>query len=168
MNLSYTMKGSSDNLPLVLIHAFPLNKAMWRHQLEDLSDIACVIAPDTPGFGESPVLSEPPTMNAYVKKFQDLLSSLNIEKAVFCGCSMGGYILFELWRQCPERVAGLILCDTRAEADGEEARKKRENSIEQVNAQGTQATAEAMLPVLAGQHTRQNRQALVEEIKTSS
>ena len=94
--------------------------------------------------GESPAFNkEIPTINDYAQgiplithfsltEILKLLDQLNISKAVFAGCSMGGYILFEIWRIAPERVTGLIFCNTRADPDTEEGKQGRYKAIEQI------------------------------------
>lgn len=101
---------SLSNEALVLIHAFPLNHNFWNFQLETLGKDSGyrVIALDLPGFGESKPLSlqenEKPSISHYAQSIFALLDHLKIQKAIFVGCSMGGYILFEIWRQQPQRV----------------------------------------------------------------
>lgn len=164
MPLIYSENSNKGKLTLVLIHAFPLNRHMWKYQLTGLQDSVHVIAPDLPGFGESKRLQESPSINAYGKALFELLDSMGIEKAIFGGCSLGGYILFELWRMAPQRVSGLILCDTRAEADTPEVRKNREKSIEEVLTKGTSPLAEAMPLKLLSPTTYQNHNHVVSEV----
>jgi len=167
MNLAYSESGNPNARPLVLIHAFPLNRAMWKHQLDGLSNCAHLIAPDTPGFGESPTLSEGPTMAAYVSAIAGFLDRMKIEKAVFAGCSMGGYILFELLRSYPDRVEGLILCDTRAEADASDARETRMQAIQIVREYGLAPVAQGMIPKLLCPNTLESNPDLVSEIESA-
>jgi pimeloyl-ACP methyl ester carboxylesterase len=77
-----------------------------------------------------------------------LLDHLRIARATVCGLSMGGYIAFALWRAHPGRIARLILADTKAAADTEEARANRYRLAELVLARGARAAADAMLPRL--------------------
>jgi len=137
---------------------------MWKHQVNGLDDTIQVIAPDMPGFGESEPFTEVPSMSAYVSSLLSFLDDQNIEKAIFAGCSMGGYILFELWRVAPDRVKGLILCDTRAEADAPEMREVRMKTIEQVLKNGPAELAEAMLPKLVSAVTLEKRPGLMERL----
>jgi len=164
MNLAYSEKGNPNSPALVLIHAFPVNRQMWKHQLDGLSDIMRVVAPDLPGFGESPELGEEKSVAAFAREVVRLLDQLSIPKAVFGGCSMGGYLVFELWRQAPERFAGIILCDTRCEADSPEARENRMKTIAQIREQGV-APLESMLAKLICGETAANRKELVEDIR---
>lgn len=88
------------------MHAYPLNRHFWDAQVESLGKEGYrVIAPDLSGYGESAPLNENEvSMSGYVKHLFILLDHLKIKKAVFAGCSMGGYIMFEIWRTYPNRV----------------------------------------------------------------
>lgn len=164
MELHFREKGRSE-LPLVLIHAFPLDHTMWTHQLEGLSERTRVIAVDAPGFGKSHPLDDGASMESYAEALRDWLDVRGIPKAVFAGCSMGGYILFELMRQDPGRAAGLILCDTRAGADTDEARQNRMNTIDTIRSEGLSPLAEAMIPKLLGETSRRERPELVKSVE---
>ena len=80
------------------------------------------IAPDLRGFGQSQVGDPPlpPTMEGYARDVVALLDHLRLDRVVVGGLSMGGYVAFALLRLAPERVAGLVLADTRAEADDDD------------------------------------------------
>ena len=52
---------------------------------------------------------------------------------------MGGYLAFELWRQAPERIAALVLADTRATPDSPEQRVARDDSIRVLGEAGSPA-----------------------------
>ncbi len=165
MNISYSEKGDMSALPLVLIHAFPLNRRMWTRQMDGLSDKLRTLAPDLPGFGETPVHVDDQSMAAYVKKLKQFLDGKGIYKAVFAGCSMGGYVLFEFWRTYPDTMSGMILCDTRAEADTEETKANRMKSIEDVREKGIGPLAETMIPKLLSSETVSSREELVSEVR---
>jgi 3-oxoadipate enol-lactonase len=122
-----------NSLPLVLVHGFPLDHRMWPMR-EDLARGRTVLAPSLPGFGGTAAPARPGSMGVYVDFILAETGRRGIGQAVFCGLSMGGYVLFELLRRAPERVAGLVLCDTRAEADPVEARSARESAIALVEA----------------------------------
>ncbi|HPO99054.1 MAG TPA: alpha/beta fold hydrolase [bacterium] len=164
MNLVFSESGKSKILSLILVHAFPLNGGMWKHQVNDLSDILHVYAPDLPGFGRSKPFEDAPSMADYAKTLIQFMDEQELEKAIFGGCSMGGYILFELWRQVPERIAGLILCDTRAEADTPEAQEKRLHTIEDIRNQGTDNLAASTIPNLLSFNTLESREDVVAEV----
>lgn len=166
MNLSYTESGSLSALPLVLIHAFPLSRQMWKHQHTALADTARVLSVDLPGFGESDSLSVHPSIQGFTDAVVRFLDEKGIDRAVIVGCSMGGYIAFELWRRAQERVAGMVLCDTKAEADTPEARQVRMDAIEGVKSNGVGPVAEAMVPKLLGQSSHERHPELASEIDT--
>jgi pimeloyl-ACP methyl ester carboxylesterase len=117
--------------PVVLVHAFPLNAEMWRPQLRHVPAGFRFIAPDLRRFGESG--GDPgdlPTMDDYAADIAGLLDALEIERAVIGGLSMGGYVTFALFRAAPERFAGMVLADTRSQADTPAARDGRRTMTE--------------------------------------
>lgn len=147
-NLFYRDEGSGQ--PLLLIHAFPLNSAMWQHQLDFFSPSMRVIAPDLPGFGKSELGRRNVTLDEYADVLVALLEQLQIERAVVAGVSMGGYISFALLRRYPNWISALILADTKAQADSDEAKAKRAENAQIALEQGQDAIAERMLPTLLG------------------
>ncbi len=134
--------------PVVLLHAFPLSAALWRAQLTTLTDRCRMIAPDLRGFGGSPPMPTPQSLDDYAADVLALLNALHIERAVVAGLSMGGYIAFALIRQAPERISGLLLADTRATPDSDAARATRAANAELVLREGSAALAERLLPNL--------------------
>jgi len=161
--MAFTDSGARDDaLPLVMLHAFPLHRGMWASQLAACGLVRRCIAPDLRGFGESTLGDGPVTMDQMARDVVALLDHLAIERAAIAGLSMGGYVAFGIVRQHPERVGALILADTRAAADGEEARMKRADLIALARAEGSEAVAERQLPGLLGKTTRAQRPDLVE------
>jgi len=111
---------------LVLIHAFPLSGAMWGHEVRALRDAADpIIAPSLPGFGGTAVPRGDASMDDYADSVVAAMDTAKTDRAAIAGLSMGGYVAFALWRRHRDRVERLLLADTRAEADTEEARDKR-------------------------------------------
>lgn len=139
---------------LVLVHGFPLDRRMWQAQLEGLSRLARVVAPDLRGHGESELGEVPVTMDSHADDLAALMDYLDIKQAVIAGLSMGGYVTFAMWRRHPERVAGMVLIDTRAEADTPAGRENREKGIAVVRAEGSRAIAEDMMPKLLAPSSR--------------
>src|SRR6185437_12412759 len=74
---------------------------------------------------------------------------------------LGGYAFFELWRRAPERVAAVVLANTRAEADTPEGRANRLKSTDDVQRRGTAAFLDAQTLHLIGETTRGNRPDIV-------
>src|SRR3954470_9322054 len=87
-----------SGLPVVLLHAFPLNRSMWEPQIAALFGECRCIVPDLRGFGDSPK-SGPYSMDVYADDLIALLDALQVEQAVIGGLSMGGYVAFNLVRR---------------------------------------------------------------------
>lgn len=146
------------------LHAFPLNRHMWQHQIEHLRSRG-VVAVDLPGWGESVCAGTPPSsFTEFASSVRDTLTALGIREAVFAGCSMGGYTMFEIWRRWPEMVQGMILCDTRPEADTDEARANRMRQIELVRREGTGCIVDFVREKLIGRTTTAENPALAAQI----
>jgi 3-oxoadipate enol-lactonase len=152
-------------LPVVLLHAFPLNRTMWEPQIAALLGECRCIAPDLRGFGDSP-RGGPFTMDRFADDVAALLDALQIEQAVVAGLSMGGYVALALWRRHRKRVRALVLADTRASADTAEGAQKRLELIEVARKQGVDAVVDKQLPGLIGKSTREKQPDLVERIRS--
>jgi pimeloyl-ACP methyl ester carboxylesterase len=151
--------------PLLLVHGFPLGAAMWRPQLEAVPPGWRFIAPDLHGFGGDRLETPARSMDGHAKDLLALLDTLGIDRAVVCGLSMGGYVAFALLRRAPERVAGLVLCDTRAEADTDEARAGRRTMRELLAQRGAGVIADLMIPRLLGETTRRERPGVMDTVR---
>lgn len=150
-------------LPVIFLHAFPLNRQMWAGEIQALlqDQRYRLIALDWRGFGESEVASSPvkPVISTMVMLADDvagLMDALGIQQAVLCGLSMGGYAAFAFARKYPERLSGLILADTRPGSDTPDARANRENVARLAESQGPGAIADLQLPRLLSDYTRQH------------
>jgi 3-oxoadipate enol-lactonase len=150
---------------LIFIHGFPLDHSSWNRQVDALNDVANVLAPDLRGFGKDDrALPEVMTMEAYAEDLKVLLDEQGVEHAVLCGLSMGGYIALAFLAAWPERVAGLVLANTRANADDEQGRKGREETAQNAFDKGMEVMARGMLPKLLTDRTRNERPATAEHI----
>lgn len=138
---------AGSGLPLVLVHAFPLDHGMWRRQ-EPLGESLRLIVPDLRGFGGS-TDSVPRSIADLADDVAELLEALHLERpAVICGVSMGGYVAQHLAVRHPDRVAALVLVDTKLEADTPEARAARVDLAGKVGRLGQSILADAMIPRL--------------------
>jgi pimeloyl-ACP methyl ester carboxylesterase len=137
---------------ILFIHGFPFDHLMWRHQLAALSRWRC-IAPDLPGAGTSRGPNSPDeySMAGYATYLVGVLDELRVGQAVICGLSMGGYIAFELLRRFPERVGAAVLCSTKAAADTEEAKRRRDALAAKAQKEGARAVAAELVPKLIRQ-----------------
>jgi 3-oxoadipate enol-lactonase len=152
LDIGYDDVGSG--MPLLFVHAFPLNRTMWAPQVSALVERCRCVAADLRGFGESSVVP-PYSMDQYADDLAHLLDQLRIDKVVLVGCSMGGYVSFAFWRRHRNRVRALVLADTRAGADTEETMVKRRKLIEVARAEGPTGVANAQIPSLIGKTTRE-------------
>jgi pimeloyl-ACP methyl ester carboxylesterase len=164
--IHYLDKGTAEPA-LVLLHAFPLHSGMWAPQFEALSGDRRVVAPDMLGFGgsDAPDSLFRYTMLGYADLVAGLLDGLGLDRVVLGGLSMGGYVSFAFLRRYAERVVGLILADTRAGADTQEAFDRRTDQQDQVARIGTAALVEVLLAGLLSEDTRADRLDLVEQVR---
>jgi pimeloyl-ACP methyl ester carboxylesterase len=139
---------------------------MWEPNLDAVPEGWRAVAPDLRGFGESPLLDgEDLRMNDLAGDVVDLLDNLEITAAVFVGCSMGGYVLFELLKNARHYVSALALVSTRPGADSEEGKTNRRKMIDQVDREGVGAIASQMLPKLLGTTSQQKRPDLIKKVR---
>lgn len=163
IQMAYTDTGNGR--PVVFIHGYPFNRTLWNEQVAALSDNFRVIAPDLRGFGESDASNGPATMNQLAQDVAVLLDHLGIARATIAGLSMGGYVALAFYKQLASRVRALILADTRAAADTEEAKQTREQQAEKALAEGMAGIADAMLPKLLTPETVSKRPEIVKRVR---
>ena len=150
---------------LLMIHGFPLSARMWEPQLELANRGWHVVAPQLRGFDGPPAEHVATSVDDYAGDLIDLIDALHIEQAVICGLSMGGYIAFAMFRHAPRYFRGLILADTRAEADAPAGVEGRKRMIQLVRDKGASAAADEILPKLVGDTTRASRPDVAEQVR---
>ena len=147
---------------VLFVHGYPQEGSFWNGQLEALGSHHRVLAPDLRGAGaDRRPLPEAMTMEAYATDLKQLMDEERVERAVLCGLSMGGYIALAFAERWPERLCGLVLCHTKADADDNAMKKARELSARQVIAEGTRPIADALIMKLMAERTRAERPDLV-------
>ncbi len=192
--LSVWIKGDGKN-SLLFVHGFPFDHEMYRTSCEPLSDEFRVMIPDLRGFGESRFLTgleenggvessggsiegaetggegesrnqgERVTMGEFADDLIALLDHFQIDKTILCGLSMGGYIAMNFARRYPERLAGLILCDTNSHPDPPEKRKGRLQLADSIFSTGPVPLPEGMIPNLLAPETRSNAPETVRSLR---
>ena len=164
-------------LPVVFLHPTPLDREYWRPLIKELAGIRAIV-PDLRGHGASelgsalapggfalapdaPVL----TMAQLASDVLALLDHLHLTRAVFTGCSIGGYVLLELWRQAPKRMHGLAFICSKPQPDAPVNLLRRAETIARARAEGVAALFNGMAQNLLGETARRERPELVAEVR---
>ncbi|HXY51829.1 MAG TPA: alpha/beta fold hydrolase [Terriglobales bacterium] len=158
--IAYAVAGAGP--PVVLLHAFPAHHALWLPAARALTARYRAILPDLRGHGESAIGEGPATMEKHALDVACVLDDAGVGRALFAGVSIGGYVLFEFWRRFRERVAGLAIVDSRAQADTPEGRANRLKAAADVMEHGPEEFLQAQIPKLLGRTTMETRPDLVE------
>jgi pimeloyl-ACP methyl ester carboxylesterase len=173
--LGYSESGAGP--AVVFLHPTPLDGAYWRPLIAELAGVRAIV-PDLRGHGaselgaglpvggfarapEAPVL----TMGRLAADVLGLLDHLEVATAVFAGCSIGGYVLLELWRQAPERMRGLAFVCSKPQPDAEANLARRAATIAQIEAEGTAGIFDGMAKTLIGATAQKRRPAMVDELR---
>lgn len=158
----YEVMGKGPDV--VLLHPFPVNHDFWRPVANSLAKRYRVVLPDLRGHGDSSAGMGPATMEKHASDVQRVCEDAGVRRAVFAGVSIGGYVVFELWRRDRTRFSGLLLGDTKAAADSEEARSARLSAAEAVEEYGPEKFIEEQIPRLLGETTRRTRPDVLERV----
>jgi pimeloyl-ACP methyl ester carboxylesterase len=161
--MSYYDNGNSD-IPLILIHGFPLDKRMWELQIEKLLWSTRIITPDLRGHGESEIGSRQYSIESYADEIVEFISIMGIKKFSLGGFSMGGYIAMDLVKRYPEKVSSLLLLHTKYESDSDEVKIGREDMAKLAETSGANPIAERLIPRLLTQNSVDNRPDLVDRV----
>lgn len=174
--LSYSDSGAG--LPVVFLHPTPLNGDYWQPMIARLDGVRAIV-PDLRGHGHSylgqklqpgafarvpdaPVL----TMAQFASDVLTLLDLLNVREAAFAGCSIGGYVLLELWRRAPERIRGLTFVCSKPQPDTEANLQRRAAIIAQARAEGVGKLFDGMAQNLVGATSRQRQREMVAKVRS--
>lgn len=163
INIDYRDQGTG--IPVIFIHAFPLNQTMWDDQVAALSSICRTITLDLRGFGSTDVPDGPYSMDQMATDVRGLMSHLDIDRAMLVGLSMGGYISLAFYRNYPDAVCAMVLADTRASSDTPEGRERRLKSAERAESEGPRAIADDMVPLALAPSTVENRPDVVQRMR---
>lgn len=174
--LGFTDAGSGP--PVVFLHPTPLDRDYWRPLTKELAGIRSVV-PDLRGHGvselgvalpvggfeqapDAPVL----TIEQLASDVLALLDQLSLRKAVFAGCSIGGYVMLELWRRAPERMTGLVFICSKPQPDAPANLTRRAEIIKKARTEGVAALFDGMAQTLLGETSRRERPEIVAEIRS--
>jgi len=155
------MMKTGNKKAVLLLHAFPLNKDMYTFQMEAFEkESITYVAVDYPGFGDNPPLISDYSIEALTDHIVMSVNQLGIRELIVIGDSMGGYIMFEMWRKYREYVKGYIFTATRAEADNEEAKKARYALIKRVQENGKDFLIDIMLDAQTSPATKKDERKM--------
>jgi len=151
---------------LVLLHAFPVWSAMYDDVRAPIAAVADLVTPDFRGFGAAALGEAAPSLNVLADDVAALLDARGVDRAVVGGTSMGGYVAMAFCRRHPDRLAGLVLADTKAGADTEAAAANRERIAATVLAEaGPRVLLDDVYPGLLGTTTHTTRPELADRVR---
>lgn len=157
-------RDTGSGIPVLLIHGFAEDGAVWNEVAGRLASDCRLLVPDLPGSGRSELSEETVSMESLAGTLKQLLDKEGIERCVFIGHSMGGYISLAFAEQYPERMAALGFFHSTAYADTGEKKLNRKKSIEFIQQHGAAPYIRQSTPNLFAAGTREKRPALVEDM----
>jgi 3-oxoadipate enol-lactonase len=173
--LSYEEMG--EGVPIIFLHPTPLDHTYWLPALGGIGDYRAIL-PDFRGHGvselggdlpvggfsrvpDAPVLS----IGQLASDILALMDHIELGEAVFAGCSIGGYVMLELWRRAPMRMRGLIFVCSKPQPDAESNLVKRVETIDRLRREGTDGVFDGNAQTLIGASTRARRPEVVTELR---
>ena len=173
--LSYNETGSS--LPVIFLHPTPLDHFYWLPMIGELGEVRAVV-PDLRGHGASELGADLPvggfsrvpdaavlSMGQLAADVLALMDHLALPEAVFAGCSIGGYVMMEIWRRAPLRMRGLAIVCSKPQPDAEANLVKRVETIAKVRREGTAGVFDGNAQTLIGASARKRRPEIVRELR---
>ncbi len=135
-NIKIFENGNSKLRSILFVHGFPFDHNMWKEQIKEfISDYYCITY-DIRGLGESSSGDGQYSIETFIEDISFIIKELDLKKPILCGLSMGGYIAFRAIEKMEDKFGGIILCDTKPEADNNEAKLKRAEGIRKINEEG--------------------------------
>jgi 3-oxoadipate enol-lactonase len=175
VRLSFRDQGAG--IPIIFLHPTPLDHFYWLPMVAKLGTGRAVL-PDLRGHGSSELGADLPvggfanvpdapvlSMAQLATDVLALMDYLKVTGAVFAGCSIGGYVLLELWRKVPERMRGLIIVCAKPQPDAPANYVKRATSIAQARRGDSAALFDGMAQSLIGLSARERRPEIVQELR---
>ncbi len=184
MSKSYDSNGTQlsfeefgAGLPVVFLHPTPLDHAYWLPMIKELGEVRAIV-PDFRGHGASELGKDLPvggfhrvpdapvlTIGQLAADVLALMDHLALSEAVFAGCSIGGYVMLELWRRAPLRMRGLAIVCSKPQPDAEANLAKRVETIAKIRSEGTAGVFDGNAQTLIGATARKQRPQIVPELR---
>lgn len=156
----YQVQG--EGAPMMLIHGYPLNGGLFRDNVSALAANYQVIVPDLRGFGQSEAPSDQASIEVYAQDMIAVMDELGVQTAVIAGMSMGGMTAFEMYRQAPERFAGIVLIDTAHTAPMPGEAGLWTGTAQQAREMGVESLVNSLMPDMLTGDTRTDEAQLVD------
>jgi len=173
--LHYVDFGSG--IPVLFLHPTPLDHFYWLPLIQRLAGVRAIVVDlrahgaselggglPTGGFSrvpDAPTL----TMGQLASDTLVLLDQLGLRETVFVGCSIGGYVMLELWRRAPQRMRGLAFVCSKPQRDAEPNFVKRADTIARARAGEREALFDGMVQAATGATARTRRPGIVSELR---
>ncbi|MBY0315316.1 MAG: alpha/beta fold hydrolase [Bdellovibrionales bacterium] len=152
---------------IIFLHAFPFSSQMWNEIVEKVSRHYSCLTVDLPGFASDEVEHAPWTFAMVTEEICRYMKNHQIDKAVLCGCSMGGYSALDFVFRYPALCSGLILMNTQAIGDSNDAKDKRSETLQKVLSSGTSDFIKGFLASALAPHTQKHNPSLVDRLSVS-
>ncbi len=165
VSINYDDIGKGE-VPIIFIHGFPFDKTSWDPQIKFFKEDHRIITYDIRGFGKSTAGKKKFEIALFADDLIMLMDSLNIQKAIVCGLSMGGYIVLNAVTRFPERFSAIILSDTQCIADSVEGKQKRYDTIEKIKSEGIYEFANGFISAVFCEKSKAIKKELVESVRT--
>ena len=125
-----------EGSPVILIHGFPLNHSMWNNFADVIARHHKVYTPDLPGFGQSPILPSPFSIDQVADEMIRWIDHHHIVNSVIIGHSLGGYVTLAMVKKRPSLFASFGLFHSTAEPDGQEKKESRTKAVDFIKKNG--------------------------------
>ena len=153
--IHYQVTGSGE--PMLLVHGYPLSEELFSQNRDALAAEYQVVTPTLRGYGQSEAPTSDATISTYAEDMLALMDELGVQQAIIGGMSMGGPIVFEMYRQAPTRFKGLVLIDTIAAPAMPPEAGLWNGVVELVNQDGVDALVPVLLKDMLTGETRMNQ-----------
>ncbi|MDO5672238.1 MAG: alpha/beta hydrolase [Actinomycetaceae bacterium] len=148
----------------LFLHAYPLDHRMWEPVIDRLDGVPLMVV-DAPGFGGSESFLDTPSLESYADQIASVVGRYGVEKVVPIGCSLGGYVALALAQRHPRIVSGIGMIASKADADSDEGRIKRIETLVGMLAGRRLELMEPAIESMFSAVTLRNNPELVQQVK---
>ena len=157
--IAYRVQGHGP--AMMLVHGYPLSGELFARNRAALSRRYTVVTPDLRGFGSSTTPDSKGGVELYAKDMLAVMDHLHVKKAIIGGMSMGGPVVFEMYREAPQRFRGMILIDSNASPANDVEKAQWPGFGKQARDKGVASMIPVLMPQMLTARTRMADPALV-------